>query len=238
MKLRLNLASNPLENNRRFLFGATLVGALAGFAFLLLSAAAVRNWSNNRALRAEVSDLEQKMRDFRGQRRELDDFFRRPETRKLMDRAAFLNSLIEQRSFPWTRIFSDLERRLPDGVRVLAISPFMREGRVHLRLIVGARSDEAKLKFLATLEDSPEFSSLQVVSDGRGRSGEPDEVVLEMAAVYAAELPPLDESDAGKKREREKAAGDEEAVTAKPRANAETKQPAAGKAVAKGGRLQ
>jgi len=36
MRVRLNLATKPLETHRRFLVGAGFLGAVAGMAFLLL----------------------------------------------------------------------------------------------------------------------------------------------------------------------------------------------------------
>jgi len=187
MKVRLNLATSPLENNRRFILGAVLAGTIALVALALLSWDTYRGWRANRELRAELSLRESEIREFREQRRELEAFFKSPETRMVMERAAFLNALIGQRSFPWTRIFMDLERRLPEGVRVVSISPRMEEGRVELKLVVGATSDETKLKFLKTLEASREFSRIQVVTETRPeRAGETDRVVLELVAWYAA----------------------------------------------------
>jgi Tfp pilus assembly protein PilN len=117
----------------------------------------------------------------------LDEFFKRPDTRRVMDRASFLNSLIVRRSFPWTRIFMDLEKRLPEGVRVVSISPRMREGRVELKLVVGAASDEGKLQFLKTLEKAKEFTSVQVLAERRqDRTTEPDKVLLDLVAWYSS----------------------------------------------------
>jgi Tfp pilus assembly protein PilN len=187
MKVRLNFATAPLENHRRFVFGAVVIGGLALGALALLGVQAWQGWSANRALREDVARLEQQMRAYRQQRSELEKFFKQQETRELLNRAAFLNSLIEQRSFPWTKVFSDLERRLPEGVRVLTIAPQMRDGRVEMKLVVGAASDRGKLEFLKTLEQAPEFSRLHVVGESRPREGGTgDVVVLEIAALYDA----------------------------------------------------
>ena len=47
-------------------------------------------------------------------------------------RAAYLNSLIQQSAFPWIQIFMDLERILPEGVRVVSIEPKMSGDTVQL----------------------------------------------------------------------------------------------------------
>jgi Tfp pilus assembly protein PilN len=193
MHIRLNLATKPLENQRRFLLGATLAGgaALALFAFLTLET--YRTLRANREMREETSRLQNELRDFRAQRRELEDFFKQPETRRVMDRASFLNGLIEQRSFPWTKIFMDLEQRLPAGVRVVSIAPKRKDEQIELKLVVGATSDESKVKFLKTLEEAPEFAAVQVTSESRGKAGTghaEDQVVVELLALYQRSLEP------------------------------------------------
>ncbi len=185
MKVRLNLATAPLENKRRFISSAGLAGAVAIAALVFLSVHLYRGWRVDREMRRGTSRLEAEIVQFQKQRRDLDKAFQDPQTHQVMDRAAFLNSLIQQRSFPWTQIFMDLERELPEGVRVVNIAPRMHEGRVEVKLVVGASSDESKVKFLKTLEESPEFSRIQVQSETRPtRPGETDQVVLELVAWY------------------------------------------------------
>lgn len=187
MKVRLNLATAPLENNRRFLLGASLVGIVALLLFVVLARQTYRNWRESSEIRAEMAELQSRMRELRDARAEMERSFKRPEAKRTVERAAFLNGLIEQRSFPWTRIFMDLERLLPEGVRVVSISPQMKDGRVEVKLVVGATSDDAKLDFLKTLEGSREFTSVQVLNESRpSRPDVTDRVVLELVAWYSA----------------------------------------------------
>lgn len=190
MKVRLNLATAPLENHRRFLLGASLGGGLALVLLLVLSVQAYRNWRSSSELRAETARLQSELVKFREERRLLEDFFNTPDARRIRDRADFLNGLIQQRSFPWTKIFENLEEKLPAGVRVVSISPKMDQGRVEVKLAVGARSDENKIRFLEALEQSEEFSRVQVVSENRPLRTEEDAVLLEVVAWYKTVLPP------------------------------------------------
>jgi Tfp pilus assembly protein PilN len=186
MKIRLNLATSPLESRRRFALTAALAGSVVVLALLLLSWHAYAGWHADRDHRRRMAQLEREMNDLREQRGALEHFFGQPDIAKLRDRAAFLNGLIEQRSFPWTKIFMDLEGSLPEGVRVVSIAPKMSNGRVEVKLVVGAASDESKLKFLRALEASKEFSRIQVVAETLpGRPGETDKVMLELIAWYA-----------------------------------------------------
>jgi len=185
MRIGLNLATSPLENNRRFLLSAFLVGVLAFGAMGVLGTHTLREWRENRELRTDISRLQSEIREMRRERKELEERFEEPETAALLDRAALLNSMIEQRSFGWTKMFMDLERLLPTGVRVINIAPRMENGRVEVKIVVGALSDADKAKFVETLESSKEFSSVQVVAETRpNRPGETDRVLLELLAYY------------------------------------------------------
>ena len=105
---------------------------------------------------------------------------------KRRQRAAYLNALIEQRAFPWIKIFMDLERILPEGARVVSIEPKLEGDNVQLRVLVGATSDESKLKFLKALETSPEFSNIQLLSESRPqRPDQTDRVMLDLVAQYS-----------------------------------------------------
>jgi Tfp pilus assembly protein PilN len=185
VKVRLNLASAPLENHRRFLLGSSLVGAVALVLLVLLAQQAWRHWRENEDIRAKSAALQAQLSELREARRHLEQFYKEPDVRRSLDRAAFLNGLIEQRSFPWTRIFTDLERVLPEGVRVVSIAPQMRDGGVEVKLVVGALSDEAKLEFLRSLEKSPEFKGIQVLSETRPQREQGDRVVLELVTWYS-----------------------------------------------------
>src|SRR5450631_1896278 len=165
MKLRLNLSTTPLENKRPFAAASTVLGASGVLTFLLLAHAAYTSWRANRELRGEISYWQSEIRANRQKQSALDIYFQTPEAREVLDRAAFLNSLIGQRSFPWTKIFMDLEQTLPPGVRVVKISPKLENGRAIVELTVGAQSDEGKVKFLQALENSKVFSDIRVKND-------------------------------------------------------------------------
>ncbi len=188
MKPRLNLATAPFQNTRRFFSAALAVGLPALVLGGLLAGATYRDWRATRERRAEVSSLEAELSDFRHERADLERFFSSPETRLVTDRAAFLNGLIDQRSFPWTKMFMDLERLPPQGVRVVSLAPHLNGGHVELKMVISALSDKSKLEFLKTLEESPEFSHLLVVSESRSSAAEEaGRVQVELVTRYSGE---------------------------------------------------
>jgi len=185
MKLRLNLSTTPLENKRPFVATATALGAVGVLTFLLLAHAAYTSWRANRQLRSEISHWQSETRTYRQKQAGLETYFQTPAAREVLDRAGFLNSLIGQRSFPWTKIFMDLERTLPPGVRVVKISPKLDNGRVTVELTIGAQSDEGKIKFLEALEKSKVFSDVRVKSDRRDDQPGGDRIIVDLTAWYA-----------------------------------------------------
>src|SRR6202521_3952926 len=167
MKVRLNLATASIESNRRIAVGATTVGSIGLIAMVVLAWHGYSVWRSNNVSRAEQAQLQGDMDRLRAERSDLEAFFNMPDNVQRRDRAAFLNSLIAERAFPWTKIFMDLERSLPEGVRVINIEPRLSEGHLELRFSIGAVSDEDKLKFLKALEDSSEFSQIEVLNETR-----------------------------------------------------------------------
>jgi Tfp pilus assembly protein PilN len=186
MKVRLNLSTSPLESNRRFALGAGLIGAIAIVALLGLSYRTYSIWRSDKVLRARQDALELQIGKLQQQRQSLSSFFENADTVQRRQRAAYLNSLIQQRAFPWIKIFMDLERILPEGVRVVSIAPKLSGETVQLTFLVGAMTDESKLKFLRALEGSPEFSHIQLLTETRSERPEPtDRVLLSLQAQYS-----------------------------------------------------
>ncbi len=185
MKLHLNLATAPQPNRRPFLAAAAVAGTVAVLALALLSHAAYRSWQASRQLRADINRWEQEIRAGQQRQQDLQSYFQSPGARQTLDRSAFLNSLIDERSFPWTKIFMDLEQTLPPGVRVVSISPQLINGRAEVTLEVGAVSDESKIQFLQAIEKSKMFSGMVVRDERRAEQlGSADQITLDLTVWY------------------------------------------------------
>ncbi len=159
---------------------------VALFALGVLARQSYVSWQANRELRTETSALQDRIRASEVQQQELAAFFKTTGAQQVLDRAAFLNSLIGQRSFPWTKIFMDLENTLPPGVRVVSISPKLVDGRAEVSLVVGASSDESKIRFIQAIENSRVNSGVDVKDDREQteQPGNPDRVVVSLDFWY------------------------------------------------------
>src|SRR3984885_8523287 len=162
MNLQLNLATAPQPNNRPFVAYSALLGVVGIIALALLSLAAIHSWHANRDLHADMNRWSSSIEADQERQRALAAEFRTPGDQQVLGRSAFLNSLIDERSFPWTKVFMDLENTLPPGVRVVNIAPTLKNGRAVVQITVGAANDESKIKFLEALEKSQAFSNIQV----------------------------------------------------------------------------
>lgn len=186
MKIRLNVATRPLEGHRRFVAGAAIAAAVGVGALLLLSTSVYRTWLENRGERAEIAGYQQELASLRREQVQLSSFFDSPQTKTVVDRAAFLNSLIDERSFPWTKIFVDLEKALPPGVRVISIAPKMDGGQVDVKLEVGATGDKSLNDFLSALQTSTVFTNLQVIAvTPATQTGSTDVKEAQLDVIYA-----------------------------------------------------
>ncbi len=185
MKVRLNLATKPLETHRRFLAASGVVAAIAGVAFLALGWHVYAVRKANSEFRARQDAVQRELQSLDAQRSELQRFFSLPANAQVHDRAVFINNFIDARSFNWTRMFMDLEHILPPGVHVISIEPRQAKGQVDLSLKVGAASEEAKVKFLRALEDSHQFTRITLTKASvPSNTGGTDAVMLELTAVY------------------------------------------------------
>ena len=185
MRVRLNLATKPLVTHRRFLVGAAAIAAIAGIVFLAVGWHVIAARNAQSKMLKRIEEIRAETADLQARRQRLEEFFKQPENARLSDRAAFLNSIIDESSFSWTQMFMDLERVKPGGVRVLSISPKMVKGNMEVKLKVGASSDEAKLKFLRALEGSKAFSRVVLLSEQlqtQQQGGDPQ--VFELSVVY------------------------------------------------------
>lgn len=186
MQVRLNLATKAQETHRRFMVTAGAVALIAGIFFLALGWHVYSVRSQDARMRAQTEATNRKIAELQEQRTALERFFAEPENAKLHDRAAFLNSLIDGRSFNWTQMFMDLEHILPGGVRVVSIEPRQVKGHVEVKLTVGTSNDDAKLKFLRALESSRQFSAVELLSDKPAKAQGPgDQKLVELNAIYS-----------------------------------------------------
>ncbi len=164
MRIPINLASEPFRRDRPI-----LVASVAGCVILsILLVGLVTNTFSSRSraasTRQAIVRLNDQLRVLNAEQSKLETTLRRPENAEVLERSLMLNSLIERKAISWTRIFSDLEKVLPNTVRLIYIRlpQVNSSNQVTLDMVVGAQAPEPLQDFLGKLEASPLFGPAAV----------------------------------------------------------------------------
>src|SRR5258708_34501823 len=118
MKVRLNLATNPLQTHRKFLAVSGLIGAIAGIVCLALGWHVYSVRKSNEALRARAYTVRQEMVGLMRQREEWEDFSKKEQKPKRSERSSLLNSLINDQRLNWTQMRMNLMTLLHKSARL------------------------------------------------------------------------------------------------------------------------
>ena len=186
MRFRINLASQPYENARRFFTQWGLALAALFIVSGLLVYAAAKSWRVSHALARSVDDERARLDTLNAQEKADLAILNKEENRDLRDRSQAINALILRKGFSWTRIFSDLEKIMPTRLHVIAITPQLTPAeQIELRMQVGGDSREKAIELLQNLEKAPDFREARLVTETsvpKGTAG--DQFGFEYSAVY------------------------------------------------------
>lgn len=158
LRVPINLASEPFARLRPMLVGSAALGVflLATFSMLV----ALSNIESGQAVqvRSTISRLEAQRRTLVSEQAHLEDVLRQPANAEVLDRSAFLNSLIYAKAISWTKLFDDLGKVMPYNVRLIQIRPqAVGQNQILLDMVVGAASAEPIIQMLTQLDNSPQF---------------------------------------------------------------------------------
>ena len=166
MRVTINLATTPVENNRRFLAFLVIFGGAVVILSGILAVRGYGEWRANRWVERDIAQLSTQLRELSAGQQRYEEFLHRPQVSPVLERAAYLNSLIQRKSISWTRIFMELERQLPDRVYLVSITPTVtKDNQLELKLSVAGESTAEIIRFLKTLEASPEFSEIELQTE-------------------------------------------------------------------------
>jgi Tfp pilus assembly protein PilN len=154
----LNLASRPLRNQKPWI----LLLVCVNLVLLVLTAVHVGlalrlHPSETAELRRELARLEQQISTLQAESRGLE---RQRPTEPKMAEWALLKDLVDARTFDWVELFARLGEGLPEGTRLVSVTPSMKKDVVALSLDAVARSPEAMFETVMMLETRPEFEGV------------------------------------------------------------------------------
>ena len=189
MRFKINLASQPYENARRFFleWGAVLVALLVLSGLLVFAAA--RTWRANHALSRSIADEHARLDKLNDQEKADIDILNKPGNRDVRERAQAINALILRKEFSWTRIFTDLEKMMPARLHVVSIAPqFNESGAIEIRMSVAGDSRDKAIQLVQNIEKAPDFQSPRILSETTASKERPatqgDNVEFQISAIY------------------------------------------------------
>ena len=192
MRLDINLASQPYEDARQFwMRWGTALAAVVILTLALLTIT-VSGWFAARRDHARIAELEVSIAQRDLKRQQAEQFLNRPENRSTRDQSQFLNELIEQKSFSWTRVLEDLEKVMPARVHLVSIQPERDDdNQLRLKLSVAGDSRDRGLELARRMEDSRRFSQTHIVTESFRPSTSSDPFQFNIIATYVPEVIPI-----------------------------------------------
>jgi type IV pilus assembly protein PilN len=137
--------------------------ALLLVSHAVLISMAIREHETAQQTRTELAAVQRQRGRIKAEQLKLDAELRRPENAIVLDRNIMINDMIRRKAISWTRIFEDLERVLPDNVRVTVIRPQVNSrDQLSLDMTVESESPESVIGLIAKLESSDVFGSTEV----------------------------------------------------------------------------
>src|SRR5260370_1795140 len=191
MRLDINLATQPYEDERQFwLRWGTALAAVAVLTLMLL-AGTVTGWHNERRDRAKSADLRTRIAQRDQTRQEAEDFLNRPEKRATRDESQLINELIEHKAFSWTRVLEDLEKVMPPRVHLVSIHPELDEdNQLALKMVVAGDSRERGIELERRMEDSRHFARTRISDERYQQTTTGDNAQMHIVAIYVPETLP------------------------------------------------
>jgi hypothetical protein len=190
MKFKINLATQPYEDARRFylVWGTALV--VLALVTGALVYAAVRGWQHAHVIAQKIGAEQVNLDKLNRQEQQDLAILNKSENRDVRDKSHVLNSLIRRKEFSWTLIFADLEHIMPARLHVLSIAPHLDiNNDIQVRMVVAGDSREKAIELVQNMEKSREFRHSQVLAEtdiprDQGGPQAGDLVQFEISAEY------------------------------------------------------
>ena len=177
---RLNLAERPFISPMI----ATVIPA--GLVLLILIFAAINiyvlfavQWGNDDN-EAMIQEAKQQTAVEIAEIDKIEEKLLQLDIKEYRSRANVANDIILRYTMSWTRLFNRLELIIPQNLRMLRISPSMKNQSLELQLRVEVRDQRVIRDFIANLDGSPYFTNVNLNTEIPSDGG----ITFEMSVVY------------------------------------------------------
>jgi type IV pilus assembly protein PilN len=157
--LHPNLASRPYRDYRPVWAVAAALLLLTGALFAYNLSTAWRYFATTQETRAEIADLETSIAKERVRAADARAALARYDTVSLRTRSRFVNDRIAERAFSWSGLLDDLERVVPNDVRLVRLDPNPTGGGAYeISMDCRAKTDEGMVDLIQSFFASARFS--------------------------------------------------------------------------------
>lgn len=164
--LHLNLASRPWQNTRPFWITVAVASVLIAILLVNNVQAAWRYYMETEETREEISQVQTRATVERQSAARFREQIETLDRRDLMRRVEFVNRQIAERAFSWSRLLDDLERVLPNDVRLTTLRPTVdREEAVSLAMTCIAKNQDAYVDTIRQLTADSHFANPYPLSE-------------------------------------------------------------------------
>lgn len=181
--LRTNLATRPFYNERavRLVLGALAILALGFTLFNVVQL--VRLSAQQSTLGAHAAESEREADRLRGEAARIRTQIDPKELQSVSVAAREANTLIDQRAFSWTELFTKFESTLPPDVRIKAVQPRVDKGVFTVAIVAQGRRVEDLDAFIEALESDGGFKNVSPVQEAANPDGLLEAVIEGVYAV-------------------------------------------------------
>ncbi len=189
MRLKINLATQPYEDARRFLIAwSSVIGVLA-ILLIALTIGLVSHWRQYRQRRANINREQQILQDLNAKQQQDLAILNRADNRDVREKSQFINELIRRKEVSWTTVFTDLEQLMPSHLRVLGVAPHYEEDKVMIQMQLAGDSRDRAAELARRMEKSRVFRDAQIISESAGGQAQPRQTDTMRFAITAEYVP-------------------------------------------------
>jgi Tfp pilus assembly protein PilN len=174
VRIPVNLSSEPFRRDRPIVVASAFTALLLFGILIFLVTNVIRQREMARESREAMEALTRQVQAANAEFAKLESEARQPMNADVLQRNAFLNTLLQRKGISWTRMFDDLESVFPASVRLVSVRPYiLGESEVHLDMIVGSQTPEPVIDLLKRLEESKMFGGTALLSSQPPSQNEP-----------------------------------------------------------------
>lgn len=166
MRVSLNLATLSTPRERYALAWSIPLALLGIVGLVALSYSAVFNYREYHNIAENLESLNHQEQALKARDAALRSDLDQPQERALVQKAHFINGLIEERQLSLPALTQRVTKLLPESVRLTGLGVSRDKSGIEVRISVVGHDEDGLEKFMGNLEDAPDFQDPTMATQG------------------------------------------------------------------------